>query len=555
MSVIQTADDRRKAREAYLAALAAQKASIVSQPDRNQHNLPQPVNLSSVKPNPPQPQLMDKRQEAFEEKRQQFLTKQNEASSTSWSKNPLESTKPSFHGMNSSNLDHMPQQQQVPSSSNQYHSSNNPPINLKNYQQAGYPSEYAYALASGGLEIPKQSSMSILRNDPAAGQHERLREPPRFALAAQASEHPPHTTNHYPVASIESHQPDNSRSIMNIGYHADDRERKRQIQQQYAHELQSQINHRQHQQHQSSSTTVQVQGIAAIGQRLVDDKAYKRQQQQEYARELEQQIQEHRSPSKFRDHSSHEHQHQSYQGVNAIGEKLSDKEFKRQKQEEYRHELEKQLQAQKSGQHHHQQGKGNSKVSSIDQVGERVTDKELKRLEQQEYARELESQLKHKSQHDDRSSASLMNDGGDGWVIGPLGIPVRKTLDVGDRKLQRQYYQRQAASSSSPNKPVEFKPASYDHNAAGPSLYDVSNPYPTATAAPYPGRNSHYMDSMSTDSDDYYPVHGRQQQPYEAPPGPHTGPAAAVIPNGLGMDSQEERNAKQKQKQVTLAVE
>ena len=69
---------------------------------------------------------------------------------------------------------------------------------------------------------------------------------------------------------------------------------------------------------------------------------------------------------------------------------------------------------------------------------------------------------------------------GEGWVMGPLGVPVRDTLAVGNRKVQREY----VTQMQSPQKPAQ------NHGAPQPLAID---PFARANggpfADPYPPQN------------------------------------------------------------------
>eukprot|EP01039_Chlorochromonas_danica_P007056 gene7056-7803_t len=94
-------------------------------------------------------------------------------------------------------------------------------------------------------------------------------------------------------------------------------------------------------------------------------------------------------------------------------------------------------------------------------------DKEAKRRQQEEYARALNQQLGmksddvHKASNAGRKLSPRVPQGGGGgegalepgWTMGPLGVPVRKTLQTGRRDLQKAFI---AGAQLSPEKPGGF---------------------------------------------------------------------------------------------------
>ena len=126
-----------------------------------------------------------------------------------------------------------------------------------------------------------------------------------------------------------------------------------------------------------------------------------------------------------------------------------------------------------------------------------VSEKELKRRKQQEYAQALQQQMavrsqsnlkgrsvadtidKQRSPRQNRelvlpsSPALASNELGPGWVMGPLGVPVRKTLEVGNRGVQKAFLEHVHHQSNSPPKP----PVSLD---------DTSFLHPSSSSPPPP---------------------------------------------------------------------
>ena len=79
-----------------------------------------------------------------------------------------------------------------------------------------------------------------------------------------------------------------------------------------------------------------------------------------------------------------------------------------------------------------------------------------RRAKQQEYARQLQQQQQGKLSNQIQSSSSHLGAAPrveQGWVIGPLGLPVRKTLEVGNRGVQKAFMQQMGGGS--PNKPID----------------------------------------------------------------------------------------------------
>jgi len=174
-------------------------------------------------------------------------------------------------------------------------------------------------------------------------------------------------------------------------------------------------------------------------------------------------------------------------------EPMDDKMAKRAKQAEYARQLESQM---------HQQPVGNNRGASNDQgmfgrgPSDPMDDKMAKRAKQAEYARQLESQMHQKSNNDHRSALqNQQSQYGDGWVMGPLGVPVRATLAVGNRGVQKAYVsqvqspQKLAAQGPwGPASPRRWPPESvvdarhdtYGAAPQNPNLFQQNPHYPAA---------------------------------------------------------------------------
>jgi non-canonical (house-cleaning) NTP pyrophosphatase len=350
------------------------------------------------------------------------------------------------------------------------------------------------------------------------------------------------------------------------GPEVDDKAAKRAKQAEYARQLESQIkppshhhHHHQDQQHQQSHQQQQGGGTRydsiPFGGSESDDKAAKRAKQAEYARQLESQMNPYQQPQQQLQplHQQRDHNRQQQQGRGGGpfgGSEVDDKAVKRAKQAEYARQLESQMNPPPhQQQHQHQQGGGGGGggrgYDPHPFGGSETDDKATKRAKQAEYARQLESQMNsyqqpqqgggggygganHRAHQEDSSSASSAIS--EGWEMGPLGVPVRKTLAVGNRGVQKAYLQ-----NHSPQKPF----------------------FPGAPAAAMGAMGAGYSRGEQLHEDYNHPhhhqhLHQQQQQPQahlqQGDPLPlsHLAPASA-----LGIMGQDEREARKIQLQVS----
>lgn len=212
-----------------------------------------------------------------------------------------------------------------------------------------------------------------------------------------------------------------------------------------------------------------------------DSKDEKRLKQQQYAQQLgsqqqtQQFMQQNTSSAYTANNPAQYLQQQQYQqpgGGSSLLDGFSSKDSKdekRRKQQQYAQELERQQMQQQNLQHNAKTPTGNtagdairgglsSNYSSGNGGGSgNYNQPQNKRvLDKHEYARQLQEQMQTKQQskqlaqqleqqmHSPRSPTSsaamaAAQAAGPGWEMGPLGIPVRKTLDVGNRGVQKQY--------------------------------------------------------------------------------------------------------------------
>lgn len=177
-------------------------------------------------------------------------------------------------------------------------------------------------------------------------------------------------------------------------------------------------------------------------------------------------------------------------------------------------------------------------------------DKALKRAKQMEYAaflrRQQEDQKnKQKNMNKLQELSSPMkqesNQMGEGWIMGPLGVPVRKTLDVGDRNLQKKFNQ---AVSTQPNQSVmqqNVRDQNRPHYNHDYEIYDS-----------YPQNPSHRIHMDEIESVRKPIIHASQGQVGDSssPRGVasmNTAPNAAVVGD---WGSQDERDAVRRLKMV-----
>ena len=214
---------------------------------------------------------------------------------------------------------------------------------------------------------------------------------------------------------------------------------------------------------QSNQQTIQNLNL----QTQFDDKSLKRMKQQEYAQDLEYQM-------KIQEMKKQLEIQQKHQTINQnhilSGLQTDEKTLKRMKQQEYAQDLEYQMKISQmkkqldtipeNGSNRALPGATTNAVS-MNNVGI-ADDRTTKRMKQQEYAAQLLSQQLITQQQSipinnnnhinsiqtsqRQSNIPLTEE----YVMGPLGLPIRKTLEVGNRKLQKEFNQR----ALSPPKPV-----------------------------------------------------------------------------------------------------
>ncbi len=124
------------------------------------------------------------------------------------------------------------------------------------------------------------------------------------------------------------------------------------------------------------------------------------------------------------------------------------KDEKRAKQMQYAKELEKQLalKSENAQSHPHRRELSNAFDEALSSANQpQFQERESRKAKQNEYARALMQQLEGKQHHQPRNitvesdGSSRANQLGPGWVMGPLGVPVRKTLEVGNRSVQKAF--------------------------------------------------------------------------------------------------------------------
>jgi hypothetical protein len=151
---------------------------------------------------------------------------------------------------------------------------------------------------------------------------------------------------------------------------------------------------------------------------------------------------------------------------------------KRQKQAEYARDLEQQMQ-----QHEYQKMMEKQQRMGQQQQtyeSEKNQDRDLKRQKQSEYNLALQQQIltgmqKNKVVVDNYQPEPPRNTNAAQWVIGPLGVPVRKTLEVGNRGLQKVFNQSPSKAQVSPTKVANYvNPAMDGFNKMN---FDYMDPY------------------------------------------------------------------------------
>jgi hypothetical protein len=136
---------------------------------------------------------------------------------------------------------------------------------------------------------------------------------------------------------------------------------------------------------------------------------------------------------------------------------------KRQKQAEYARDLEQQMQ-----QHEYQKIMEKQQRMAQPQYtfdSEKNQERDLKRQKQVEYNLALQQQIqngvqKNKIAIDNYQPMPPSSTNASQWVIGPLGVPVRKTLEVGNRGLQKVFNQ---SPSKVPMVPPNLGQLNYDY--------------------------------------------------------------------------------------------
>jgi hypothetical protein len=203
----------------------------------------------------------------------------------------------------------------------------------------------------------------------------------------------------------------------------------------------------------------------------------------------------------------------------------------------------------------------------------------VKRQKQQEYTAGLNSQLAQKQ----RAAApagyggALPSRGADAysappssaaapvldenWVIGPLGVPVRRTLEVGNRGVQKAFNLGQMAS---PPRGAAMAPVianrPYGSNMAEP-MTSAPAPYGSLAGYSHPMdgaiRNTAMFGQPQQPQPAYYPSAGAgsgdddyYRDQYLNPPAV-VQPVAGIVRGAAPMDLQAERDAKMKQQKVS----
>ena len=284
-------------------------------------------------------------------------------------------------------------------------------------------------------------------------------------------------------------------------------------------------------------------GLSAFG--AVDDKEAKRQKQIEYARSLDQQKQYQQPPASSssssssssyhssssqasrKDNNSYHHSDaSSSDGVGSFGA-VNEKDIKKQKQLDYARQLNEQneirsndVRLNKFGDYDYKQMNyndnnssmphNNSSIMNIGHDNNNLDDRARLRSKQTEYAQSLLQQqmiqkyTQNSKENPSKSSSSsntsgIARDGSleAGWVLGPLGLPVRKTLDVGNRGQQRAYLD-QVIQNLSPNKMNDAKFGNNSHDDVSLQHVGVANPTTEAYLFGLANANARSAQSNST---------------------------------------------------------
>eukprot|EP01041_Mallomonas_annulata_P010819 gene10819-22569_t len=399
---MSTAEDRRRAREAYEATLAKQRQDTSKPPDI--YMKPAEIeNTTSAGINRPS---LSQRDKMLEERRQQFIQKQN--------------------GGN---------QQPDRSSGNRLGASNNPtgPGQSNSKHHVEQPSSQQ----SRPTDHTRETIPPVEKNTTGKGRTD-VPQPSNYEKGGQAERN----TNHAPI------QKSPTRDSAHNPVHPNPE-------------------------------------IYEYSQ--PDDKAIKRAKQEEYARQLGQQERMAGAQRQGQDRGRYQEDNNQAYGGSAIGG-VDDKAAKRAKQEEYARQLEQQERmagAQRQGQDRGRYQEDNNQAYGVSAIGG-VDDKAIKRAKQEEYARQLGQQARETEQSKrGLRSNGRGGDGGqspysprgglrEGWIIGPLGLPVRSTIAVGNRAVQRAY------NNTSPTRPspVPVDDGFYLDTPGGRSVKENYDRYP-----------------------------------------------------------------------------
>jgi hypothetical protein len=299
-------------------------------------------------------------------------------------------------------------------------------------------------------------------------------------------------------SQYNAYDPMNGGGGLNFGA-VDDKDAKRQKQAEYARALDQQGSMqplavdtrgvgRQHAHHNANDP---MNGGGGLNFGAIDDKDAKRQKQAEYARALDQQAQQLvRMGDRALFGAGQNHGGAAGGGgLDLFGGGVDPRvaaDAKRQQQQEYTRQLNVQSQYlgapklnkfgeyETAGRHVNPGGGDQARPTDVTSIGAGGEDKASKRAKQNEYALALQQQqFQHQVQPaQDRqmqkqiAAAAAVSgfkpSGGleEGWVIGPMGLPVRKVLDVGNRGVQRAY-NNHALQAQSPKKPTGFGSPEY----------------------------------------------------------------------------------------------
>jgi hypothetical protein len=456
-------DERKSARDAYLKALEAQKMTHMSNNNNNSSNSTSnnnnnnTFNNNSSKGQQPLSSAAEKREKLIEERRKKFFESTSKVSQSDPSNNAAAVRMDDSKALLESNqsLNGIDRNKSIMSGS----SGGTEMIRPSDWESRGYPSEYAYMKAQGGLEIPSIMTTKVTEDKFNSQNTETFT---REVGRKHSSSHDHRPTNDDNNAA-DSYS---SSSMAGNG-------RQQQQQQQQQQEISNAIPH-------IAGNNV---GLSSFG--AVDDKEAKRQKQLEYARSLDQQKQyqqppaasHHASVSSNNNHyASNDNNHGGGGGGGGLSSfgAVDDKEAKRQKQLEYARSLDQQKQYQQppASSHHASVSSSNNHYASNDNnhggggggglssFGA-VDDKEAKRQKQLEYARSLDQQKQYQqppaSSHHSSSQASrkdnnsyhhlnaLSSDGvGSFGAVNEKDIKKQKQLDYA-RQLNEQNENRSNA--------------------------------------------------------------------------------------------------------------